>query len=82
MQDQGAAADTAQKGWLIEMTDSGFRSYLSLSEGRALGRAVGVWSPDESLALRFHRQQDGDEYVKAFLRTEAPFIKVVPYRGI
>lgn len=81
MPDQAAAADTAQKGWLIEMTDEGYRTYLSLSEGRALGRPAGAWTPDDELALRFHREQDGRDYAKAFLNTEAPFINVVPFKG-
>ncbi|TDY26293.1 hypothetical protein B0G81_6803 [Paraburkholderia sp. BL6665CI2N2] len=81
MPDQATATDTAQNGWLIEMNDAGVKSALSLSEGRVIGRALGAWSPDRSLALRFARQQDGQDFVKAFLRNEAPFINVVPYAG-
>ncbi|PRZ51216.1 hypothetical protein BX589_12057 [Paraburkholderia fungorum] len=77
MPETAAATDTPQSGWLIEMNDAGQRSWLSLSEGRSLGRPLGAWTPDKTLALHFARQQDGDEFVKSFLRNEAPFIKVV-----
>jgi hypothetical protein len=81
MPDQAAATDTAQNGWLIEMNDAGQKSALSLSEGRVIGRPLGAWTPDTSRALLFARQQDGEDFVKAFLRNEAPFVKVVPTKG-
>ena len=80
MPDQATAAHTDQSGWLIEMSDAGTRSFLSLSEGRVLGRPNGAWTPDRELALRFARQQDGDEYVRSLLRTEAPQLTVVPFK--
>lgn len=80
MPDQAAAAHTDQSGWLIEMSDAGTRSFLSLSEGRVLGRPNGAWTPDRDLALRFARQQDADEYVRSLLRTEAMQLTVVPFK--
>ncbi|HDR9078179.1 TPA: hypothetical protein QDA98_000729 [Burkholderia vietnamiensis] len=79
MPEQAAAAFTDQIGWLIEMSDAGARSYFSLSEGRALGRPNGAWSPDRELALRFARRPDADEFVRSFLRVEAPTLTVVPF---
>jgi hypothetical protein len=80
MPKDAAATDTQQSGWLIEMNDAGQRSWLSLSEGRVVGRPLGAWTPDASLALRFARKQDGDEFVQSFLRSEAPFINVIERR--
>lgn len=82
MPDREAAVHTAQNGWLIEMTEAGHVSYLSLSEGREIGRPLGAWSTDASLALRFHREQDGDDYVRSFLHNEAPLLAIVPFKGV
>ncbi|NIF51415.1 hypothetical protein [Burkholderia sp. Ax-1724] len=82
MLDRAAAADTDQKGWLIEMNDAGTKSVLSLSEGRALGRPLGAWTPDQALGLRLARRCDAEDFVKAFLRNEAPFITIVPFTGV
>lgn len=78
MPEQAAAAHTDQSGWLIEMSDAGARSYFSLSEGRALGRSH-AWTPDRDLATRFSRKLDADEFVRAYLRIEAPHLTAVPF---
>lgn len=79
MPEQAAAAHTDQSGWLIELNDAGARTFLSLSEGRIVGRANGVWTPDRNLGLRLARKQDGEEYIRSFLHREAPSLTVVPF---
>ncbi|CAB5083060.1 hypothetical protein IST4116A_01212 [Burkholderia cenocepacia] len=79
MPEQAAAANTDQSGWLIEMNDAGGRSFLSLSEGRVVGRPNGAWTPDRALGLRLARKQDADEFIRSFLHREAPNLTVVPF---
>ena len=77
MSEEKQAAPTVQIGWLIERREDGIPSWYSLSEGRATGNPFGSWSSDPDTGLRFGRKVDGQDFVKAYLRNDAPFVNVI-----
>lgn len=64
--------------YIIERADGAPSQYFSLKLGADHGSPAGGWTPDREHALQFARDVDGQQFLKTYLRHDAPFCIVRP----
>lgn len=63
--------------FVIRRDAGGMPTFLSLSAGKKVGKAMGAWVQDINEAIQFAREQDGQEFAEAFYVSLLQSIRVV-----